>query len=209
MNLEPTTGFHSSGQTGKGTLRANLAAVIMLAVFAFAVSGLTSCESRTSWDDPGPKAAFQQYLMHWFKGEREEAYAMIAPEDRKVLEAPLEELEGRLQGSKTPSAKEMLVAGRVDNPYDIKRIDAKPELESEPEPGTKVELTLSYQDGRSGSATMMWDGESWFVDLPLESSVDDGEESEQMPPDVDSSDAGPNADDDANANADGSADKGK
>lgn len=139
---------------------------IAVAALAVAAAALGACDRGGGWDDPGPEAEFRNFLMHWFKDEREQAFEMIDPEDRERLTEPLEVLRNHLPESDQPKPEEMLVAGRVDNPYDIKSVDVDPPLESAPDAGQRVELELAYQDGRSGSATMVWREAQWFVDLP-------------------------------------------
>jgi hypothetical protein len=138
----------------------------LIAGLAMMVSG-ASCRESSTWDDPGPKATFRQYLMHWFHGESREAFEMIAPDDRERLTRPLDVLRERLDDGALPEEHEMLIAGRIDNPYDIKSMQASPTLESRPEPGTKVTLELEYHDQRTGRADVVWRDGQWYVDLPL------------------------------------------
>lgn len=138
----------------------------VLAVLLVGLSCAAGCERDGSWSDPGPAAEFRNFLMHWFRNEREKAFDMIDRSDRDRLTEPLGKLRERLDESALPERNEMLVAGRVDNPYDVKSIDVTPELESAPAKGDRVELELAYQDGRSGSVTMVWRGDGWYVDLP-------------------------------------------
>jgi len=140
---------------------ANRWVVVVLAVGA----ALAACERGGGWDDPRPEAEFRSFLMHWFKNERKRAFDMIDPEDRERLTEPLKILRRHLSESERPNPDEMLVAGRVDNPYDIKSVDLDPPLERAPDRGDRVKLELDYQDGRSGSATMVWRDQQWFVDL--------------------------------------------
>lgn len=130
--------------------------------------GLAACNSspESSWDDPGPETRFKNFLMNWFRYDREKAFEMIAPDDREVLTGPLDTVDEEI-GDDVLETHEMLVAGRVDNPYDLERVETKRELESRPEEGTTVELSLIYHDGRNGEATMVWKNDTWFVDLPL------------------------------------------
>lgn len=138
------------------------------AVCLLAVAGLLSvgCD-KASWKDPGARQTFETFLMQVFRGDAESAFAAIAPEDRAVLTAPLDELKG-LPADVVPEPHQMWVITAVDNPYDVKRVEPVEELDSEPELGHKLQLKISYHDGREGSATMVWGGERWFVDLPLD-----------------------------------------
>lgn len=147
---------------------------VVLVVLAIGTLGPGCNGPATTWDDPGPTTVFERYLMHWFKNEQKQAFEMIRPEDREALTESLEFVDGKVD-SEVLEPHEMLVAGRVDNPYDLKDIEVEPKLESKPESGQQVTLTLVYHDGRSGRATMVWDGDRWLVDLPLEAT--DGEES--------------------------------
>lgn len=145
----------------------------IVAIAMLLVMSACGSQETSDWDEPGPKATFESFLMNWFRYDREAAFEMIAPEDRERLAASLEMVDEEI-GEETLKAHEMLVAGRVDNPYDLERIEADPELESAPDEGTEVTLTLIYHDGRTGDATMIWGGEQWYVDLPLEESGSDG-----------------------------------
>ncbi len=129
---------------------------------------LSACHGSESpaWDDPGPKRTFERFLMNWFQNNRSEAFEMLEPGDREVLTESLGLVDENLDGG-TPEPHEMLVAGRVDNPYDLARIEVDPKLKRPPEQGREVTLTLIYHDGRRGEATMVWGGERWYVDLPL------------------------------------------
>lgn len=121
--------------------------------------------------------------MHWFKSEREAAYEMISPADRQRLEQPLDYLRDRMSDGEIPEKDSMLVAGRVDNPYDVKDIDLGGDLPEQP-PGEKVAvpLELSYHDGRTGRAVMVWTDGNWHVGLPpVEVRMIEGAEDEARP----------------------------
>lgn len=145
----------------------NVRRVMALALVGMVV-GLAACSSssKSSWDDPGPETRFEKFLMNWFRYDRKRAFEMIAPDDREVLTRSLEVVDEKI-GDDVLEPHEMLVAGRVDNPYDLERIETERELESRPEEGTVVDLSLIYHDGRNGEATMVWRDDTWFVDLPL------------------------------------------
>jgi len=156
----------ASTTRSRGSRECNAASPVVRLAVVSVLFVLTGCTSDQAWREPGPSAEFRNFLMHWFKDERDEAFGMLDPEDRERLTEPLEALRDQLDSSELPKPEEMLVAGRVDNPYDIKSIEVTPNLDGPPEAGDRVELALSYHDGRSGSATMVWRGEAWFVDLP-------------------------------------------
>jgi hypothetical protein len=151
-----------------GRTRRLCACLAALLVFGAWMSG---CQKSQSWREPGPKATFEQFLMHWFKNERAKAFDMIVEEDRKALTAPRGVLREKLGEEQLAERQEMLVAGRVDNPYDIRSMDLKPPLEEAPAPGQTVTLDLEYQDGREGTARLTWTGDRWAIDLPLEDST--------------------------------------
>jgi hypothetical protein len=144
-----------------------LARPLILAVaLTFASAG---CEKEEPWQEPGPAASFERFLMDWFQGEREAAFAAIVASDREALSAPLEKLKSEIDAEELPDKADMLVVGRVNNPYDFESIRPSTPLESAPEIGQRVELSLNFHDGREGTATMVWSGEKWLVDLPLKS----------------------------------------
>ena len=155
----------TSGRWGGRSLATMVVWALLVAVAAIGCND----QPATTWNDPGPAGTFERFLMQWFKGEQGSAYEMIHPDDRAVLTESLDYVEERL-GSGVLAPREMLVAGRVDNPYDLEDIDPEPELERKPEKGTKVTLDLVYHDGRSGEAAVIWGGDRWYVDLPLEAS---------------------------------------
>ena len=119
-----------------------------------------------SWENPGPAATFEQFLMDLRRGRTEAAFEALAPEDRKMLTEPLEKHRDEVGEEALPKTSEMLVAGSVDSPLDFKDIEFDETLETEPEKGAVVELDLIYHDGRKGYARMVWGGERWYVDLP-------------------------------------------
>lgn len=129
---------------------------------------LAGCGDKPSWKEPGARQTFETFLTNIFRGEAELAFEAIAPDDRAVLTASLDELEG-IPEDAIPEPHQMWVITAVDNPYDVKRVEAAEELTAEPEKGQRLELKISYHDGREGRATMVWGGERWFVDLPLDS----------------------------------------
>jgi len=128
---------------------------------------LVACDTGPDWNDPGPRDTFQTFLLNWYRGDRVKAFAAILPADREVLTKPLSEL-GEVPDAARPKADEMLVVASIDNPYDIDRMEVTPKLEGPPKEGKRVALKLFYQDGTTGQAHMVWGGDRWYVDLPLE-----------------------------------------
>jgi hypothetical protein len=118
------------------------------------------------WQNPGPATAFENFLLDLYTGKRESAFESLTPEDRKRLTNAIEQLEGEVPEEALPKKTQMLVTGRVDNPYDLEDIEHEADLTDEPAEGEVVELTLEYHDGRTGQARVVWGGERWFVDLP-------------------------------------------
>lgn len=164
---------------------------LILALFFTGIAGVsTGCESNQDWRKPGPDGVFKAFLTRWFENDRERAFEMVDPEDRRDLEKPLEEVEGRLGSRGDLEASEMLVAGRVDNPYDVKSIEVDPQLEAKPDAGTRVRLRLTYQDAETGEASMVWRDGEWYVDLPLEESEMVGSTESDEPSDIDDAESG-------------------
>lgn len=127
---------------------------------------LCACHSGDPWKDPGPKDVFDAFLMHWFRGEAEEAFQYILPEDREALTQPLQDVSD-LPRDRRPEPWEMLVVADVVNVYDIARMEVDSSLESQPKDGEKAMLTLHHQDGSQSGATLVWSDGRWYVDLPV------------------------------------------
>jgi hypothetical protein len=141
--------------------------VIATLIVAALSCALIGCDEKPAWQEPGPVVTFETFLMDWYRGDHEAAFSTIAPADRQRLIEPLESLEGKLDDENMPDEVDMLVVGRVDNPYDVKDVELIGELRSAPKNGEKVTLNIGYHDGREGKATLVWGGEQWFVDLPI------------------------------------------
>lgn len=149
--------------------------LLVLALLFVGIAGASSgCEKSEDWRSPGPDGVFAEFLTRWFENDRQRAFEMVDPEDRGKLEKPLEKVEERLGSQGDLKGSEMLVAGRVDNPYDVKSIEVDPQLEEKPDAGTRVRLRLTYQDEETGEASMVWRDGKWYVDLPLEESAMEG-----------------------------------
>lgn len=133
--------------------------------FSLILSGaLFGCASEDPWSDPGPKGAFEAYLMDMFRGDVDLAYQRILPEDRALLAKALEGLD--LPEEETLQEHEALVVAGADTPYDVRKIEHDP-IKSEPRPGQSIVMKLEYHDGRNGEVVMVWQDGRWFVDLPL------------------------------------------
>lgn len=132
----------------------------------FVALGLTLSACGKPWQDPGPDVAFENFLLDMYMNKRESAFEALTAEDRERLTQALEELEGDVPEDALPEQTQMLVTGRVDNPYDLKDIEFDHDLTEEPAEGERVELELVYHDGREGTAAVVWGGDRWYVDLP-------------------------------------------
>lgn len=126
-----------------------------------------SCGGSEPWNDPGPRDVFDAFLMHYFRGESELAFELVAPDDRAALTAPLE-TAGDIPAETKPEPHEMLVVAGVHNVYDVSRMELARPLERAPRDGENVEIVLHHQDGTRSSARLVWIESRWYVDLPLE-----------------------------------------
>ena len=108
---------------------------------------------------------FERFLLDVAMGQSEEAFEAIEPTDRAQLLAAREALG--VPDDAKPKPEEMLIVAGIDSAYDIKKIEVDPKLTEAPKPGTRVKLRLRYEGERVGEAFMIWSGERWFVDLPL------------------------------------------
>lgn len=129
-------------------------------------AGLLSSGCGKPWQNPGPDETFETFLLDLYTGKRESAFNSLMEEDRQRLTKALDTLDADVAGDALPERAQMLVTGRVDNPYDFKDISFEEDLTEEPKVGTTVELKLEYHDAREGSARVVWSGERWHVDLP-------------------------------------------
>lgn len=139
--------------------------IITSLFLTLSVVGLAGCESA-SWSDPSAADVFEQFLLDVYLGQKEAAFEAIAPNDRERLVQPRTKL--RVPEEQRPKAFEMLMVAGIENPYEIKKVDTEPKLTSAPVAGTKVKLKVTFDGDRSSEASMIWDGQRWYVDLPLE-----------------------------------------
>ena len=129
------------------------------------------------WRDPGPDEVLERFLTHWYLEEHQELLSLIAPQDRAQLEAAHERLRAmKVPDSVGPRPEEMLELGWVANPYLLRKTQVVDRLKAPPAAGQRVAVKVVQGDGEEAVATMVWSGERWYVDLPLEAAH--GEESE-------------------------------
>ena len=132
-----------------------------------ALVALAGCGAE-AWKDPSPPDTFERFLLLQFMGKEKEAYAMIAPEDRAVLEETRTQLQSKLKGQDVPEPHEMLLVSRLAGPYSFKRIKREGDYpEGGLKGGERVTLKLEYYDGREQTASMLWGGDRWYVDLQV------------------------------------------
>lgn len=175
-------------------------AFVAMLLAALAMLAPLGCDSAEPWQQPGPEESFERFLSDWYRGDRQAAFEAIDPEDRQRLLEPLGRLHEVLDEEHLPDDSDMLVAGRVDNPYDVAKIEVDEPLETRPQEGQEVTLRLTYHDGRQGEAIMKWGGQRWYVDLPLSA------RDEAASPQTDESDEADEADEDAGPVSPGEAD---
>lgn len=136
--------------------------------------GTVGC-SQSSWDNPGPRETFENFLISRSQNDTEAMFNHIWKEDRETLKSSVESLEN-IPENVRPAPHEMLVVAGMDHPYDIERTRLQDKIDGEPSEGQRVVIELFYLDGREGQATMIWGGDGWYVDLPLEAARDKAKE---------------------------------
>jgi hypothetical protein len=102
--------------------------------------------------------------MDLFRGDLENAFDKILPEDRDLLMGSLEGV--KLAEDSELKPHEALVVAGAETPYDIRKMTVE-NLESAPQAGYRTTVAIEYHDGRRGEVAMVWSGNRWFVDLPL------------------------------------------
>lgn len=138
-----------------------------LALTLFLTSlGAAGCDEPEPWKTPGPKDVFDQFLIHWFRGEAEIAFDYVLPADRDALTAPLS--DPKLPAEMRPEPHEMLVVAEIENVYDIDKMEVSQTFDTAPPEGQRVTLTLHHQDGSTSDADLVWSEGRWYVDLPIE-----------------------------------------
>jgi len=125
---------------------------------------LSSCGSGEPWQDPGPRASFEAYLLDLFRGDLEAAYQKILPADREALASAFSQLQ--VSEEERPKPHESLVVAGADTPYDIRRMEVD-KFDGAPPDGYRTIVRIDYHDGRKGEVAMVWSEGQWFVDLPL------------------------------------------
>lgn len=123
------------------------------------------CGGSEPWENPGPRETFQTFLMDMWRGQTEAAYGALSPELRDALEGPLAMLGDHIEQGALPEREEMFVVARLDNPFDLHRMEIEDPVREPPEVGRRVTLKLQYHDGRTGQAALLWGGDRWYIDL--------------------------------------------
>lgn len=163
--------MHPRVHTRRRATRAQLLAACLLAALS-----LSACSKggAVSWDDPGPVQTFERFLLDWYRGAEPLSWQAIAPEDREALLKKREALkrEAKLPDDAVAPPHELFIGTSVDSPYEFRKIEVVEPLKEAPKPGHRVTLKLAYLDGREGQARMVWGGDRWYVDLPLERVAD-------------------------------------
>lgn len=146
------------------------ARLLIGAVIALATVNLSACSKSTTWDDPGPVQTFERFLLDWYRGAEPLSWQAIAPEDREALLKKRDALkrEAGLKDDAVAPPHELFIGTSVDSPYEFRKIEVVEPLKDAPKKGQRVTLKLAYLDGRTGQARMVWGGDRWYVDLPLE-----------------------------------------
>lgn len=137
--------------------------VLVVLLISFVLAG---CSKGNAWESPGAKESFETFLMDLWRGNRAEAFAAIWPDDQKRLMAAGDALEKTYPKVSALKPEEWLVVSRVDNPFDIRRLELVPNTSTSFARGDRVTLEIHYYDDRVGKAEMVWGGERWYVALP-------------------------------------------
>ncbi len=154
---------------------------VNLLVVLLASVVLVGCSKGNAWEKPGAKESFETFLMDLWRGNRTEAFEAIWSDDQKRLMAAGDALEKAYPKVPALKPEQWLVVSRIDNPYDIRRLEIVPNAHTSFERGDRVTLEIHYYDDRVGKTEMVWGGERWYVALP--------EPTETVKPAVDAVDA--------------------
>jgi len=140
---------------------------------AMAVALGVGCDRGEAEPDADPRATFEAFLMHWYRGNAELAFDYVLPADREALTKPLE-AAADLPEAQRPTPADMLVVSEIDNVYDIAKMEVSQKFDGTPPEGQPVTLTLHHQDGTTSTAHLVFSGGRWYVDLPLPASGTNG-----------------------------------
>ncbi len=151
------SGFEGYCRSVKNPFRLSICALVLVCASLF----FAGCSKET----PGPKESFEAFVMDLWRGERASAFEAVWPEDRQRLMASSEELRQKLPELPPMEAEEWLVVGRVDNPYDIRRLEVVSGASASYERGDRVTVEIQYFDDRKGQVEMVWGGDRWYVAL--------------------------------------------
>ena len=141
-----------------------------LMIGAWLCVALSGCAKQAPWTSPDPRDSFKTFLMDWTVGREEQVLARLSPQDRAVLERARQSAIASLGQAHAPTLSALFMASGVARPFDLKRVELASPLPQAVVAGTRSELKLTFHDGRSGQAVMVWDGERWCVSLGLEAS---------------------------------------
>lgn len=113
-----------------------------------------------------PDEALREYMRSYYLGEDEQAWEMVAREDREQITAAHEGLV-KMGVENPPKGYELMLARRVPSPYALKRLEVVGESPAEPKKGDVATVKLEFRDGRVEHARLDHDGEHWRVRLAV------------------------------------------
>lgn len=152
--------------------------VVLFVLGTIALCLVMGCRSSETWEEQSPRAVFEQFLFHYFRGELPEAFEMIDPAQRERFTELSAEVSNATDGSIAYEPWQMLVVAGIDSPFEIRRITMVDPPEEEPEEGRVVRLRLQYEDGRVQSSFLIWREQRWWVHLALDAQEEeDGDNS--------------------------------
>lgn len=126
------------------------------------------CDSTPAWEKTSPEDAFRRVLLDWMMNKRPDVVAALVEEDQQHIKAAHASVVAVLpKGSKVPEAYEFLVASGVSTPFAIRKMSLYEKLPKAVKSGQKARIKLEFHDGREGEAVMVWDGQTWRLELGL------------------------------------------